>query len=140
MNIWYIYALLSALFAALTSVLAKIGIKGVDTNLATAIRIIFSLVFVWGIVIFTGAFRQTIQLSRTNLLFLILSGVATGLSWMFYFQALQSGPVSKVMSLDKLSLILAALLSALLLKEKLSLMSIGGIIVVIIGTVLVSLG
>jgi transporter family protein len=100
---WWIYALLSAFFAALTAIFAKIGIKGVDSDLATAIRTVIILVIAWMMVYFKGALSGLQVLSKTNLLFIILSGAATGLSWMFYFRALQLGPVSKVASVDKLS-------------------------------------
>lgn len=117
---WWIYALLSALFAALTAVLAKIGIKGVDSNLATAIRTVVILVLAWGIVYFRGGLDQIGQLTRTNLIFLGLSGVATGLSWIFYFRALQLGKVSQVAPVDKLSVAIAIVLSVVFLGEKLT--------------------
>ena len=117
---WWIYALLSALFAALTAILAKIGIKGVDSNLATAIRTVVILVLAWGIVYFRGGLDQIGLLTRTNLVFLGLSGVATGLSWIFYFRALQLGKVSQVATVDKLSVALAIILSVVFLGEKLT--------------------
>ncbi len=117
---WWIYALLSALFAALTAILAKIGIKGVDSNLATAIRTVVILVLAWGIVYFRGGLDQIGLLTRTNLVFLGLSGVATGLSWIFYFRALQLGKVSQVAPVDKLSVALAIILSVVFLGEKLT--------------------
>ena len=117
---WWIYALLSALFAALTAILAKIGIKGVDSNLATAIRTVVILVLAWGIVYFRGGLDQIGLLTRTNLVFLGLSGVATGLSWIFYFRALQLGKVSQVAPVDKLSVALAIILSVIFLGEKLT--------------------
>ncbi|MBC7446935.1 MAG: EamA family transporter [Hymenobacteraceae bacterium] len=117
---WWIYALLSALFAALTAILAKIGIKGVDSNLATAIRTVVILVLAWGIVYFRGGLGQLHLLTRTNLVFLGLSGVATGLSWIFYFRALQLGKVSQVAPVDKLSVALAIALSVVFLGEKLT--------------------
>ena len=117
---WWLYALLSALFAALTAVLAKIGIKGVDSNLATAIRTVVILVLAWGIVYFRGGLEHVGLLTRTNLIFLGLSGVATGLSWIFYFRALQLGEVSQVAPVDKLSVALAILLSVVFLGEKLT--------------------
>ena len=117
---WWIYALLSALFAALTAILAKIGIKGVDSNLATAIRTVVILVLAWGIVYFRGGLDQIGLLTRTNLVFLGLSGVATGLSWIFYFRALQMGKVSQVAPVDKLSVALAIILSVVFLGEKLT--------------------
>ena len=117
---WWIYALLSALFAALTAILAKIGIKGVESNLATAIRTVVILVLAWGIVYFRGGLDQIGLLTRTNLVFLGLSGVATGLSWIFYFRALQMGKVSQVAPVDKLSVALAIILSVVFLGEKLT--------------------
>ena len=117
---WWIYALLSALFAALTAILAKIGIKGVDSNLATAIRTVVILVLAWGIVYFRGGLDQIGLLTRTNLVSLGLSGVATGLSWIFYFRALQLGKVSQVAPVDKLSVALAIILSVVFLGEKLT--------------------
>jgi len=100
---WWIYALLSAFFAALTAIFAKIGIKGVDTDLATAIRTVIILVLAWGIVFFKGSNHTIGSLTRVNWLFIILSGCATGLSWICYFRALQLGEVSQVAPVDKLS-------------------------------------
>ncbi|RSK33175.1 EamA family transporter [Hymenobacter metallilatus] len=117
---WWIFALLSAVFAALTAVLAKIGITSVDSSLATAIRTAVVLVLAWGIVYFQGSLAGLHQLTRQNWLFLGLSGLATGLSWVFYFRALQLGPVSKVAPVDKLSVALAIGLSVLFLGEKLT--------------------
>ncbi|GAB3823970.1 EamA family transporter [Hymenobacter jeollabukensis] len=117
---WWMYALLSAFFAALTAVLAKIGIKGVDSNLATAVRTAVILVLAWGIVYFRGGLEQVHTLTRQNLLFLGLSGLATGLSWLFYFRALQLGKVSQVAPVDKLSVALAIVLSVVFLGERLS--------------------
>src|SRR3954469_15407821 len=112
---WWIYALLSAFFAALTAIFAKIGIKGVDTDLATAIRTVVILVLAWGIAFFRGGTAAIHTLTRHNLLFLVLSGIATGLSWIFYFKALQLGDVSKVAPIDKLSVALTIVLAFLLL-------------------------
>ncbi len=117
---WWMYALLSAFFAALTAILAKIGIQGVDSNLATAIRTVVIVVLAWGIVYFRGGLDQIGLLTRSNLIFLGLSGVATGLSWIFYFRALQLGKVSQVAPVDKLSVALAILLSVVFLGEKLT--------------------
>lgn len=103
---WLGYALLSAIFAALTSILAKIGIKDIDSNLATAIRTVVIFIFTWGIVFFQNTQKNLGEISRVGLLFLILSGLATGLSWIFYFKALQVGEASKVVPIDKLSLVL----------------------------------
>lgn len=128
---WKIYALLSAVFAAATAILAKVGIKAIPSNLAMAIRTIVVLCMAWGIVLITGEVKGTKALSKTNLLFLGLSGLATGLSWLFYFKALQAGPVSKVAPLDKLSVALAILFSFLILKEPVDAkMIVGGVLIV----------
>ncbi|MCA8830343.1 EamA family transporter [Hymenobacter pini] len=117
---WWMYALLSAVFAALTAVLAKVGIRGVDSTLATAVRTVVVLVLAWGLVYAQGGLPGLAQLTRQNWLFLALSGLATGLSWVCYFRALQLGPVSKVAPVDKLSVALAIGLSVLFLGEKLT--------------------
>ncbi len=114
---WKFYALLSAVFAALTAILAKVGVKGVNSNLATAIRTAVILLITWGIVIFSGHLREVKVLSRHNLLFLVLSGVATGLSWLFYFKALQEGDASKVAPIDKLSVAITIILGIVVLGE-----------------------
>ena len=131
---WKYFALLSALFAALTAILAKIGLKGVNSNLATAIRTVVIVILAWGIVAFSGELREIRTLTRQNLLFLCLSGVATGLSWIFYFRALSTGPVSKVAPIDKLSVALAIVLSAVLLKEPLDGKTIAGGLLIVAGT------
>src|ERR1700712_4363357 len=117
---WWIYALLSAFFAALTAIFAKIGIKGVDSDLATAVRTVVILVLAWGIAFFRGGIAGMGELSKFNWLFLILSGIATGLSWIFYFKALQLGSVSQVAPIDKLSLALTLVLAFVFLKEPLT--------------------
>src|SRR6266702_7177805 len=114
---WWIYALLSAAFAALTAIFAKIGIKGVDSDLATAIRTVIILIIAWGIALYKGSAENMGALNKTNWIFLILSGCATGLSWIFYFKALQVGKVSQVAPVDKLSVALAIILSAVFLEE-----------------------
>src|ERR1700755_872049 len=131
---WWIYALLSALFAALTAIFAKVGIKGVDTDLATAIRTVVILILAWALVFFKGGLSQMHSLSKQNLLFLGLSGVATGLSWIFYFKALQLGKVSQVAPVDKLSVALAIILAVVFLKEPLPLKSASGAALIIAGT------
>lgn len=108
---WKFYAVLSAFFAALTAIFAKMGVKGVDSNLATAIRTTVILFIAWGVVLLWGREESIRELSRRAILFLVLSGVTTGLSWLFYFKALQSGPVSKVAPVDKLSVAMAMLLA-----------------------------
>ncbi len=117
---WWIYALLSALFAALTAIFAKIGIKGVDTDLATAIRTVVIIVIAWAIVFVKGSNNTIGTLTRQNWTFLILSGCATGLSWICYFKALQLGKVSQVAPVDKLSVALAIILAAVFLGESLT--------------------
>ncbi|MDR1652733.1 MAG: EamA family transporter, partial [Prevotellaceae bacterium] len=102
---WKLYALLSALFAAATAILAKVGVKGISGNLATAVRTGIVLLMAWGIVLFSGQLKETKELTRVNLIFLVLSGIATGLSWIFYFKALETGNVSKVAPIDKLSVV-----------------------------------
>jgi transporter family protein len=115
---WKLFAILSALFAALTAILAKIGIKGVDSNLATAIRTAVIIFLSWGIVFATGAQHGIKDLSRQNWTFLILSGLATGLSWLFYYKAISLGDVSKVAPIDKTSIVLTLVLSFFILHEK----------------------
>jgi transporter family protein len=132
---WWIYALLSAFFAALTAIFAKIGITGVNSNLATAIRTIIILLVAWGIVLLRGEAKGIASLSRQNIFFLIISGVATGLSWIFYFKALQLGKVSQVAPVDKLSVALTLVLSVLFLGETLSIKTAVGALLIIIGTV-----
>ncbi len=131
---WWIYALTSALFAALTAIFAKLGIKGVNTDLATAIRTVVILLIAWGIVFFRGGTRDLPTLTPTNWLFLLLSGCATGLSWIFYFKALQLGEVSQVAPVDKLSVALAILLSAIFLGEPLTFKNLPGAALIIGGT------
>src|ERR1700712_917808 len=118
---WWIYALLSALFAALTAIFAKVGIKGVDTDLATAIRTVVILIIAWAIVFVKGANVGIGNLTKQNWIFLVLSGCATGLSWICYFRALQLGKVSQVAPVDKLSVALAIALSVMFLGEPLTL-------------------
>jgi transporter family protein len=114
---WKYYALLSAFFAALTAILAKVGVKGIDGNVATAVRTAVVLLMAWGIVFAGGQLKEVKELSKINLLFLIFSGLATGLSWTFYFKALETDDVSKVAPIDKLSVVFVIILSFLLLQE-----------------------
>ena len=114
---WRICALLSAVFAALTAIFAKIGVRDINSNLATAIRVAVILFITWGIVLFTGVTNQIWQVTAHNWLFLLLSGAATGLSWLFYFRALQLGNASKVAPIDKLSVAITIFLSILILHE-----------------------
>ncbi|HSD09218.1 EamA family transporter [Flavobacterium sp.] len=132
---WWIFALLSAFFAALTAVFAKVGIKGVDTDLATAIRTVIILILAWGIAFFRGGTATFNTLTKQNLIFLCLSGVATGLSWIFYFKALQMGKVSQVAPVDKLSVAIAIILSVIFLNEKISTLGIIGVVLIISGTI-----
>lgn len=132
---WWIYALLSALFAALTAIFAKIGIKGVDTDLATAIRTVIILILAWAIALFKGTHGGISSLTKTNWTFLILSGCATGLSWICYFRALQLGKVSQVAPVDKLSVALAIALSVIFLGEPLTLKNAIGSLLIIGGTI-----
>jgi transporter family protein len=131
---WWIYALLSALFASLTAVFAKIGIAGINSNLATAIRTIIILMVAWGIVLARGEEKGIRTLSKQNLLFLMISGIATGLSWVFYFKALQLGKVSQVAPVDKLSVALTILLSVIFLGEALTIKTAIGAALIIAGT------
>ena len=114
---WLFYALASAVFAAATTLLAKAGLKGVDSNLATALRTVVVLVMAWGMVFITGAQKGIHSLTRENVIFLVLSGLATGLSWLFYYHALQIGDVSRVAPIDKLSIVLVLIASFVLFKE-----------------------
>lgn len=136
---WWIYALGSALFAALTAILAKIGIRGVNTDLATAIRTVVILVVAWGIVVARGGIGGLPALTRQNWLFLVLSGVATGLSWILYFKALQLGKVSQVAPVDKLSVAIAILLSVVFLGEVLTWKAALGAVLIIGGTLVLIL-
>ena len=137
---WLGYAFLSAFFAAITAILAKIGIKNVDSNLATAIRTVIILFFAWGIVMFQGTVKQLSSISRFSLIFLILSGIATGLSWLFYFKALQMGKASQVSPIDKLSLVITIILAAFILKEKITLPIAIGAALMTIGAMLIGFG
>ncbi len=136
---WWIYALLSAFFAALTAIFAKVGIKGVDTDLATAIRTIVILIIAWGIAFVKGGATTINTLSKQNIIFLCLSGIATGLSWIFYFKALQLGKVSQVAPVDKLSVALAIILSVIFLGEGLTLKIAVGALLIIAGTIVLIL-
>ncbi|OGG12112.1 hypothetical protein A2781_03535 [Candidatus Gottesmanbacteria bacterium RIFCSPHIGHO2_01_FULL_42_27] len=136
---WLIYAILSAVFAALVAILAKIGITGVNSNLATAIRTVVILLFAWGIVFAQGTFKDLGSISRYSMIFLVLSGIATGISWLFYFRALQLGNASQVAPIDKLSLVFTIILAAIFLKEKLSFQVALGAILMSAGAILITL-
>lgn len=136
---WWIYALLSAFFAALTAIFAKVGIKNVDSDLATAVRTVVILVIAWGIAFCRGGTAGLQSLSKHSLLFLCLSGIATGLSWVFYFKALQIGKVSQVAPVDKLSVALAIILSVIFLGEALTWKTATGAGLIVAGTLVLIL-
>lgn len=138
-KMWFVLALSSSLFAALTSILAKIGIDGVDTNLATAIRTFVVLLLSWGMVFLTNAQGGLIEISRRSWLFLILSGLATGASWLCYYKALQLGQASKVVPIDKLSVVITMVLAALILHERFTPKSIIGCVLIAVGSLLMVL-
>lgn len=136
---WIIFAILSAVFAALTSILAKIGIDGVNSNLATAIRTVVVLVMAWGMVFLTNAQNGITEISKKSWLFLILSGLATGASWLCYYKALQMGEASKVVPIDKLSVVITLVLAFLFLHEEFTIKSLIGCILIGAGTLLMVL-
>jgi len=131
---WVLYAILSAVFAALTSVLAKIGIENVNANLATAIRTIVVLIMAWGIVFITGKQSGVADISQKSWIFLALSGIATGASWLFYYKALQIGEVSRVVPIDKFSVVISMILAFVILGESLTAKTIIGGILITAGT------
>lgn len=131
---WLIFAILSAFFAALTTIFAKIGVENVNSNLATAIRTVVILAIAWGLVYAEGTFEELFELNSKTLLFLVLSGMATGLSWLCYFRALQLGPASLIAPIDKSSLVLIALLSVMFLGEPLTIKMIVGTGLILLGT------
>ena len=136
---WFVMALLSAVFAALTSILAKIGIDGVNSNLATAIRTVVVVVMAWGMVFLTNAQSGIFEISKKNWLFLILSGLATGASWLCYYKALQLGSASKVVPIDKLSVVITLILAFVFLHEQFTTKSIIGCALIGLGTLLMVL-
>jgi len=131
---WFILALLSAIFAALTSILAKVGVEGVNSNLATAVRTVVVVVMAWGMVFLTNAQGGITEISRRSWLFLVLSGLATGASWLCYYKALQLGDASKVVPIDKLSVVITLILAFLFLHEQFTAKSLIGCILIGIGT------
>lgn len=131
---WVIYAILSAVFAALTSILAKIGISDINSNFATAIRTIVVLIMAWGIVFMTGAQSGIQDITAKSWIFLVLSGIATGLSWLFYYKALQLGDTSKVVPIDKFSVVISMILAFVILKEDLTFKTVMGGILITAGT------
>lgn len=133
---WFVFALLSAVFAALTSILAKIGIDGVSSNLATAVRTVVVVFMSWGMVFLTDAQSGIADISRKSWIFLIISGLATGASWLCYYKALQLGEASKVVPIDKLSVVLTMVLAFVFLHERLTLKAVIGCILIACGTLL----
>ncbi len=133
---WFVLALLSAVFAALTSILAKIGIEGVNSNLATAIRTMIVVVLAWGMVFLTDAQGGITSISRKSWIFLILSGLATGISWLCYYKALQVGEASKVVPVDKMSVVITIILAFIFLHEKVTVKSVIGCILIGAGTII----
>lgn len=133
---WWIYALLAAVFAALTTIFAKVGLKDINSDLATSIRTIVILIFAWLITLVRGETKGIIHISKQGLLFLILSGLATGMSWLFYFKALQVGKVSQVAPIDKMSLALVILFSILFLGEPASWKTLLGGLFIVGGTLI----
>ena len=131
---WFIFAILSAIFAALTSILAKIGIEGVNSNLATAIRTVVIVFMAWFMVFITGNQYGIVDISKKSWIFLILSGLATGASWLCYYKALQLGEVSKVVPIDKLSIVITISLAFVFLGEQITLKTIIGCSLIIVGT------
>ena len=136
---WFVFALLSAIFAALTSILAKIGIDGVNSNLATAIRTVVVVIMAWSMVFLTNAQSGISEIGRKSWIFLILSGLATGASWLCYYKALQIGDASKVVPIDKLSVVITLILAFVFLHEKFTIKSLMGCILIGIGTLVMVL-
>ena len=136
---WFVLALLSAIFAALTSILAKVGIEGVISTLATAIRTVVVVVMAWGMVFLTNAQNGIAEISKRSWLFLVLSGLATGVSWLCYYKALQLGDASKVVPIDKLSVVITLILAFVFLHEQFTTKSLIGCILIGIGTMVMVL-
>lgn len=133
---WWIYAILSAVFASLTAIFAKLGVANINSNLATAIRTVVILIMIWTIVLARNETKGISSLSKQNILFLVISGIATGLSWLFYFKALQTGNVSQVATIDKLSVALTIILSAIFLGETLTYKTAIAATLIIVGVVI----
>lgn len=131
---WFVFAVLSAIFAAITSILAKIGIEGVNSNLATAIRTVVVVLMAWGIVALTNAQSGIAEISKRSWIFLTLSGLATGASWLCYFKALQLGDASKVVSVDKFSIVITLVMAAVFLHEQFTVKTIIGSGLITLGT------
>lgn len=136
---WMIFALLSAIFAALTSILAKVGIEDVNSNLATAVRTVVVVIMAWGMVFLTNTQHGITEISRKSWLFLILSGVATGASWLCYYKALQIGDASKVVPIDKLSVVITLVLAFVFLHEEFTMKSLVGCVLIAVGTLVMVL-
>ena len=136
---WFFFALLSAIFAALTSILAKIGIEGVPSNLATAIRTVVVILMAWAMVFLTNSQTEIVNISRKSWLFLILSGLATGASWLCYYKALQMGNATEVSAVDKFSLVITLILAFFFLQDILTFKTIIGCILITIGTLVMIL-
>ena len=136
---WIMYAVLSAVFAALTSIFAKIGIEGINSNLATAIRTIVVLVIAWSVVFVNGTYKDISEITTKAWVFLILSGIATGVSWLFCFKALQIGEASKVVPIDKLSVVITMVLAFVILGEKADIKTIIGGAAIVVGTLIMVL-
>ena len=136
---WFVFAVLSAVFAALTSILAKIGIDGVNSNLATAIRTVVVVIMAWGMVLLTHTQSGITEISRKSWIFLILSGLATGASWLCYYRALQTGPASKVVPIDKLSVVITLILAFVFLHEEFTVKSLIGCVLIGAGTLIMVL-
>ena len=131
---WFVFAVLSAIFAAITSILAKIGIEGVNSNLATASRTVVVVLMAWGIVALTNAQSGIAEISKRSWIFLTLSGLATGASWLCYFKALQLGDASKVVSVDKFSIVITLVMAAVFLHEQFTVKTIIGSVLITLGT------
>ena len=136
---WFVFAVLSAVFAALTSIFAKIGIDGVNSNLATAIRTVVVVIMAWGMVFLTHTQSGITEISRKSWIFLILSGLATGASWLCYYRALQTGPASKVVPIDKLSVVITLILAFVFLHEEFTVKSLIGCVLIGAGTLIMVL-
>lgn len=136
---WMVYAILSAVFAALTSILAKVGIDGVNSNLATAIRTVVVVVMAWGMVFLTNTQNGIMDISRKSWLFLILSGLSTGASWLCYYRALQLGEASKVVPIDKMSVVITLVLAFVFLHEQFTTKSLIGCVLITVGTLVMVL-
>ena len=136
---WFVFALFSAIFAALTSILAKVGIGGVNSNLATAIRTVVVVIMAWGMVFITNAQKGLSHISKKSWIFLILSGLATGASWLCYYKAIQMGEVSKVVPIDKMSVVITLILAVVFLHEDFNAKSIIGAVLITVGTLVMVL-